>query len=384
MAAPPSPEPNGPRRRSPQATYNHDLEWKETVQGRRPGDRFVRVATHKGFTRPRRNYLVPRPGTGEPESRLGRALQGFKHLLIGSPIPTAREAHERLTKVKGLAVFSSDALSSVAYATEEIMKVLVLVGAGALYLTLPISVVIIALLAIVVISYRQTIRAYPKGGGSFIVASQNLGTLPGLTAASALMTDYVLTVAVSVAAGVAALTSLVPQLLPYTTPIAVAAVALLTLGNLRGIREAGTIFAVPTYAFVVMMYALIGYGLYRITLGGGLTYVPPESAVQPGNEALGLFLLMSAFAQGCTAMTGTEAISDGVLAFKPPESNNARTTLLAMGLILGSMFLGMSSLATHIQVLPAATETVLSQLGRTIVGEGPLWVILQVATAFIL
>jgi amino acid transporter len=381
-AVPRSAEPSAARR-SAQATYHHDLEWRETVQGRRPGDRFVRVATHKGFTRPRRNYLVPRPGTGQPETKLGRLLQGFKRVLIGSPIPTAREAHERLSKVKALAVFSSDALSSVAYATEEIMKVLVLAGAGTLYLTLPISFVIIALLAIVVISYRQTIRAYPKGGGSYIVASQNLGTLPGLTAASALMTDYVLTVAVSVAAGVAAITSLWPDLLPYTTPMAVAAVALLTLGNLRGIREAGSIFAVPTYAFVAMMYALIGYGLYRIFLGGGVTYVPPPSAVTPENQSLGIFLLLSAFAQGCTAMTGTEAISDGVLAFKAPESKNARATLMAMGLILGSMFLGMSYLATHLQVLPA-TETVLSQIGRTIFGEGIVWAALQLATALIL
>jgi amino acid transporter len=383
-AVPRSAEPTAPRRTS-QATYHHDLEWRETVQGRRPGDRFVRVATHKGFTRPRRNYLVPRPGTGRPETGFGRAVQALKRVLIGSPIPTAREAHERLSKVKALAVFSSDALSSVAYATEEIMKVLVLAGAGALYLTLPISLVIVALLAIVVISYRQTIRAYPKGGGSYIVASQNLGTLPGLTAASALMTDYVLTVAVSVAAGVAAITSLVPELLPYTTPMAVAAVALLTLGNLRGIREAGSIFAIPTYAFVVTMYGLIGYGLYRILLGGGVPYDPAPSALPAGNQALGVFLLMSAFAQGCTAMTGTEAISDGVLAFKAPEAKNARATLVAMGLILSSMFLGMSYLATHIQVLPATEETVLSQLGRSIFGEGALlWIVLQVTTALIL
>jgi amino acid transporter len=259
-----------------------------------------------------------------------------------------------------------------------------LAGAAMLYLTLPIAVVIVLLLAIVVVSYRQTIRAYPKGGGSYIVASQNLGTLPGLTAASALMTDYVLTVAVSSAAGVAAITSLVPDLLPYTTELSVAAVAALSLGNLRGIREAGTVFAVPTYAFVCMMYVLIAVGLFRLFFGGGLVYTPPPSAAEPGSEALGVFLLLSAFAQGCTAMTGTEAISDGVLAFKPPESDNARKTLLAMGLILGSMFLGMSFLATQLHVLPASEETVLSQLGRTIFGEGPMWVLLQVATALIL
>jgi amino acid transporter len=327
---------------------------------------------------------VPRAGTGEPTSTLGRLLQRLKHALLGSPIPTASEAHERLNNVKALAVFSSDALSSVAYATEEIMKVLVLAGAALLYLTLPISVVIIALLTIVVVSYRQTIRAYPRGGGSYIVASQNLGTIPGLTAASALMTDYVLTVAVSAAAGVAAVTSLVPELIPFTTQLTIGAVALLAVGNLRGLREAGTIFAVPTYAFVVVMYALIGFGLYRIFLGGGLVYEPPPSALRPGSETLGVFLLLAAFAQGCTAMTGTEAISDGVLAFKSPEFVNARKTLLAMGIILGSMFLGMSYLATQLQILPAAEETVLSQLGRTVFGPGPLWVTLQVATALIL
>jgi amino acid transporter len=367
-----------------QTVYHPDLEWRQTVRGSKPGDRFVRIATHRGFTRVGKNYLVPRPGTGEPGTGVGRVLQRFKHFLLGNPIPTASEVHQRLNKIRALAVFSSDALSSVAYATEEIMKVLVLAGAAMLYLTLPIAIVIVALLAIVVVSYRQTIRAYPKGGGSYIVASQNLGTIPGLTAASALMTDYVLTVAVSSAAGVAAVTSLFPPLLPYTTELSVAAVALLAIANLRGLREAGTIFAVPTYAFVCIMYVLILYGLYRIFLGGGVTYVPAPSSLQPGSEAVGLFLLLSAFAQGCTAMTGTEAISDGVLAFKPPESDNARKTLLAMGLILGTMFVGMSYLATHLNVLPATDETVLSQIGRTIFGEGPMWVLLQLATALIL
>src|ERR1700737_4801433 len=219
------------------STSHPDLEWRETVQGRRPGDRFVRVATHKGFTRIRRGYIVPRPGTGEPTTGLGHALNVFKHILLGNPIPTAREAHERLNKVRALAVFSSDALSSVAYGGEEIMKVLVLAGAGALSLTLPISLVIVVLLAIVVVSYRQTIRAYPSGGGSYIVANDNLGMIPGLTAAGALLIDYVLTVSVSVAAGVAAITSMVPDWLPYAVPMAVGAVMLITLANLRGIRE---------------------------------------------------------------------------------------------------------------------------------------------------
>ncbi len=366
-------------------TVSHpDLEWRETVQGRRPGDRYVRVATHKGFTRVRRGYLVPRPGTGEPTTGLGRALNRLKHVVLGSPIPTARESHERLTKIKALAVFSSDALSSVAYATEEIMKVLVLVGMGVLYLTLPISGVIVLLLAIVVLSYQQTIRAYPSGGGSYIVANDNLGMLPGLTAAGALLVDYVLTVSVSIASGVAQITSLVPDWLPYEVPMAVAAVVLIVMGNLRGIRESGSIFAVPTYVFVGLMYLLIGYGLYRLAFGGGMTYEPPPSARQPIGEAVGLFVLLRAFAQGCTAMTGTEAISNGVPAFKPPEWKNARATLVWMGILLGTMFLGLSFLAVQVGVLPADDETVISQIGRTVFGAGPLWVALQIATALIL
>jgi amino acid transporter len=366
-------------------TVSHpDLEWRETVRGSKPGDRFVRVATHKGFTRIRRGYLVPRPGTMEPTTSFGKFLQRLKHVVLGSPIPTARESHERLTKIKALAVFSSDALSSVAYATEEIMKVLVLVSIGVLYLTLPISGVIVLLLAIVVLSYQQTIRAYPSGGGSYIVASDNLGMLPGLTAAAALLVDYVLTVSVSIASGVAQITSLIPDWLPFEVWMAVGAVVLIVLGNLRGIRESGSIFAVPTYVFVGLMYVLIGFGLYRLFLGGGMTYEPPPSARQPIGEAIGLFVLLRAFAQGCTAMTGTEAISNGVPAFKRPESLNARQTLIAMGVLLATMFLGLSYLAVQLGVLPADDETVISQIGRTVFGAGPLWIALQIATALIL
>jgi amino acid transporter len=371
------------RRAEPTTTSHPDLEFRETVQGAKPGDRFVRVATHRGFTRVGRGHLVPRAGTGAPVSGFGRAVQRLKYTVLGSPIPTAREAHERLTKVKALAVFSSDALSSVAYATEEIMKVLILAGVGLLYLTLPISFVIVLLLAIVVLSYRQTIKAYPNGGGSYIVASQNLGMLPGLTAAASLLVDYVLTVSVSIASGVQQITSIVPDWLPFAVPVGVGAIVLIMVGNLRGIRESGTIFAAPTYAFVLLMYLLIGVGLFRLAQGG-LSYTPPESVLVPGSQAVGLFLLLSAFAQGCTAMTGTEAISNGVPAFKAPEANNARTTLVWMGVLLGSMFLGLSFLAVHIGILPATDETVISQIGRVVFNGGPLWVLLQIATAVIL
>jgi amino acid transporter len=356
-----------------------ELEFRQVVQGRRPGERYVRIARHRGFKKVGAGLLVPRAERSRPKGPLAIV----RRLLFGSPIPTAHEAHERLTKVKALAVFSSDALSSVAYATEEIMKVLILGGLGLLSLTMPISLLIVALLAIVVLSYRQTIKAYPSGGGSYIVASDNLGETAGLTAAASLLIDYVLTVSVSVAAGVAAITSLLPEILPFALELSIGAVVVITVANLRGIRESGSIFAVPTYAFVVTMLGLIGYGLYRLAVGD-LTYEPPESAIEPGSQAVGLFFLMSAFAQGCTAMTGTEAISNGVPAFKKPEPMNARTTLVMMGVLLGTMFLGMSYLSVQLGLAPAETETVLSQLGRTIFGIGPLWVVLQVATALIL
>src|SRR5438034_1964905 len=225
------PRPPLSRRRPERAgavTVSHpDLEWRETVQGSKPGDRFVRVATHKGFTRVGRGHLVPRKGTGEPTSTLGRALQRLNRVLIGRPLATSEEPHERVNVVKGLAVFASDNVSSSAYATEEIMRVLVLAGAGVLALTMPITIAIVVVLAIVVASYQQTIRAYPSGGGSYIVANDNLGPLPGLTSAAALLTDYVLTVAVSVAAGVAAMTSIFPGLFEHRVAIGAACIVLL-------------------------------------------------------------------------------------------------------------------------------------------------------------
>ncbi|MCC6174030.1 MAG: APC family permease [Chloroflexi bacterium] len=365
--------------RTPREGHAAGLELREVVKGHRPGDQYVRIARHRDFKRIGPSFLIPRPDAARSKT----LLAVLRRTVFGTPIPTTLEAHERLTKFKALAVFSSDALSSVAYATEEIMKVLVLGGLGFLSLTLPISTLIVVLLAIVVISYRQTIRAYPSGGGSYIVASDNLGETAGLTAAASLLIDYVLTVSVSIAAGVAALTSLLPSLLPYSLALSIAAVILIMLANLRGIRESGAIFAIPTYAFVAAMYALLVWGFVQLTRGG-LEYTPPTSALAPLGAPLGLFFLMTAFAQGCTAMTGTEAISNGVPAFKAPEAPNARATLVAMGLLLGTMFLGMSYLATQIGIVPAQDETVLSQLGRTVFGVGPAWAILQLATALIL
>lgn len=357
---------------------------KEQVRGQHPGDRYVRVVRPQSedFEHAGPGHLVATDDAFAARGSIGRRLQRTKRVLIGTPIKTAKEHEERLTKVKALAVFSSDALSSVAYATEEIMKVLVLAGAAAFSLTLPISFVIVILLAIVVVSYRQTISAYPSGGGSYIVASDNLGTLPALTAAASLLTDYVLTVSVSVAAGVLALTSLEPALLSHKVLLSVGAVALITVANLRGVRESGSIFAIPTYVFIILMYGLIGYGVYRVATGG-MHYAPPDPVVPVGSRSVALFLLLSAFAQGCTAMTGTEAISNGIPAFKKPESSNARTTLVAMGVLLATMFIGLSYLAQHLGVRPAE-ESVLSQVGRTVFGKGPIWVALQIATALIL
>jgi amino acid transporter len=304
----------------------------------------------------------------------------LKRFLLGDPLPTSAHAEERLSNAAGLAVLSSDALSSVAYATEEILVVLVLAGSGALSISMPIAGAIILLLAIIILSYRQTIRAYPKGGGAYIVARENLGLYPGLIAGGSLMIDYILTVAVSVSAGVAALTSAVPSLFPFRVELCVLFIFLLMLANLRGLRESGRLFMIPTYTFIVSLFLLIGLGLYQALTG----QVAEAPALVQAREPLTLFLVLRAFAAGCTALTGVEAISDGVLAFKTPEWKNARTTLLYMGLILGSLFIGVTYLANIYQIAPEEGQTSVSLLARQILGTGPLYYFLQVATFLIL
>ncbi|MHB8631995.1 MAG: APC family permease [Candidatus Limnocylindria bacterium] len=357
-------------------------------QGARPGDRTVRVVpTYKGkFTRQGR-HLVATEASSRSATTSGRIAARVRRVLFGAPIATEREGHERLTKVKALAVFSSDAVSSSAYATEEIMRVLVLAGAGAIALTMPVSIGIGAVLAIVVVSYRQTIAAYPNGGGSYIVASANLGVLPGLVAAAALLTDYVLTVAVSVAAGVEALGSAFPEINDFRVFVGLAAIALLTIGNLRGIRESGNIFAAPTYVFIASLAGLIGFGIYRQVTGTLPPYVAPPQFLPDAVQPLGILLILRAFSSGAVALTGVEAISNGVPAFKPPEAPNARVTMGAMGLLLGALFLGVSYLVTHIGILPDPSEqqSVISQLSRALVGgNSPYYFVLQIATALIL
>lgn len=316
----------------------------------------------------------------------------IKRFLVGKPIATEHQHQERLSRTTALAVFSSDALSSVAYATEAILAVLILAGTRALGLALPIGGAIAALLLIVAFSYRQTIRAYPRGGGGYIVSRENLGDTAGLIAAAALLIDYVLTVAVSISAGVAAITSLAstwgyPALKHASVELALLCIALVTLANLRGVKESGAIFAVPTYAFVVSIIGLIIFALLKDAFYGAMPVVHPIAPpVHTAGEALGLWLILRAFAAGCTALTGIEAISDGVQAFKPPEARNAAATLTLMVTLLVTMFLGITWLAHLHGAMPneATHETVVSQIARTVVGTGPAYFVIQVATALIL
>jgi amino acid transporter len=305
----------------------------------------------------------------------------LKRFLIGQSLPTSAHAEERLSNAAGLAVLSSDALSSVAYATEEILLVLIAAGSSALVWSLPIGCTIIALLGVVILSYRQTIRAYPLGGGSYIVARENLGLYPGLIAGASLMIDYILTVTVSISAGTAAITSAVPQLQNFTVELCLIFMALLMLANLRGVKESGQLFMIPTFVFIACIFLLIGIGLFQLLSGHPMPVYPPDP---PTKTTLTLFFVLRAFSAGCAALTGVEAISDGVMAFKAPEWQNARKTLLYLGLILGAMFLGITYLAHAYHIVPVEGQTVVSLLGRQILGEGPLYYFIQVATLLIL
>jgi amino acid transporter len=305
----------------------------------------------------------------------------LKRIILGQPLATAAEKHERLGKISGLAVFSSDALSSVAYGTEEILWILVTAGTAALNLGLPIMVGIVVLVVIVAISYWQTIHAYPSGGGAYIVAKDNLGTLPGLVAGAALLIDYVLTVAVSTAAGVAAITSALPLLYPWRVTLCVLSVIGVTIANLRGVRESGRLFTVPTYWFIGSMLLLILAGLWRVV--SGTVQPSPTEQVRVTHE-LTIFLVLRAFSSGCATLTGIEAVSNGIPAFRPPESRNASITLAWMAGILGATSLGMAFLAHAYGAIPRETETVVSMLARGIFGESLLYFNIQTATALIL
>jgi len=312
--------------------------------------------------------------------------RSLSHWLIGRPLSTADAPHQTIGKAVGLAVFASDALSSTAYATQEILGVLSVAGSLAYDYVFPISIAIVALLAIVTISYEQTIHAYPGGGGAYIVARDNLGETPAQVAGAALLTDYILTVAVSVSSGVAQIVSAYPILDPYRIQIGVAAVILIMLINMRGVKESGAAFALPTYFFVIMMFITVGTGIFRSLTGTlGVVVDPPELHIAETLSAITPFLLLHAFANGTTALTGVEAISNGITAFKEPRSRNAGITLIWMSIILGSLFLGISHLTSQIGGVYSHDETIISQLARTVFdGRGSLYLATIAATTIIL
>jgi amino acid transporter len=361
------------------------------LRGRKLGDRRVVVdrphARYFRYVAP--GHLEAKLEAQAPRTEWGRRRAAVSAVLFGRPLPSDADLAERLPKWKALPVFSSDVMSSVAYASGASMLILLGAGRDAFTYLIPISVVVAALLFIVTFSYRQTIRAYPNGGGSYIVAHTNLGVLPGLVAAGSLLTDYVLTVAVSVAAGVAALYSAFSGLQPLAVPLIALFITAIMVVNLRGLRESGTLFASPTYVFIIIMLLLIGVGVVR-SLAGGL---PQVTGVAPATglptEGLGFLLLARAFADGCSAMTGTEAVANGVPAFKPVEWKNAQQTMLMVAILLTVMYLGTSYLAVHVGAVPTGDrgggETVLSQIGRMVFGgPTPLYYVLQFATMAIL
>jgi len=364
------------------------LERREMRTGQQPGTRYVRI--HRSHTREFRRspegHMVATERVLEPHGGLALLLTRLKRLVIGSPLTTAMSIHERIPKVKALAVFSSDAISSSAYATEEILLVLMLAGAAAA--TSPtmlwITGAIVLLLAIVATSYRQTIFAYPGGGGSYIVTRDNLGDVPALVAASSLLVDYVLTVAVSISAGVAAITSAAPDLVAYRVEMALAFIVFMVVVNLRGVRESATVFMLPTYLFIGSMLLVFAVAAFKFVALGELPHA--EAEVVPAVEGMSLFLVLRAFASGCAALTGTEAISDGVPAFKEPQAKNAATTLVWMAVILGVLFTGIGVLAHAYQILPNenGNPTVISEVVRLTLGTNVLFYLVQAFTTLIL
>lgn len=356
------------------------------IPGSRVGSRRVRIG--RALRPADDGRLVATEAADRPTTQGGEWARRVRNALFGPPLSTERESGERLNKVRALAIFASDALSSSAYATEEILLVLVTAGVIALSLGLPISIGIAVLLAMVTMSYMQTVRAYPKGGGAYSVSSENIGPWAGLIAAAALLTDYILTVAVSISAGSLAVISALPALADFRVHIAIVALILLTLGNLRGVRESGTVFAVPTYLFIFSFGAMIVVGLARLAIGIGdatLTATAAPSGQLEATAAVGLLLVLRAFASGSTALTGVEAIANGVTAFQEPSPRNARITMAIMGAILAFFFVGATFLAWRLGVVPVHDESVISQIGRTIFGNGSVpYYFLQATTAFVL
>ncbi|MEH0984647.1 APC family permease [Micromonospora sp. CPCC 205556] len=353
--------------------------------GRRPGrpqpGRFGRLAPIALFRPVEPDELVATERANLPGSRPGRALTRVRRAVLGPPLSSAAVLYERMRKLVALPVLSSDLLSSVAYGPEAMLGVLLLAGSGALALSLPLAAVLVVLMVAVGVSYRQTIVAYPHGAGSYVVAGENLGAGAGLAAAAGLMIDYVLTVAVSVAAGMHAVTSALPGLVPLTVPLGVLVIAGLLAGNLRGVRTAGRLFVLPTYAFVVALGAVLVVGWLQAA-GRGFRPLPPPPV--PAVEGLGLLLVLRAFASGAVSMAGIEAVSNAVPAFRPPEWRNARSTLGWMVAMLVVLFVGLTALIHLTGLVPAPGETLVSRLARVTFPTGPWYALVQAATALIL
>jgi amino acid transporter len=383
-----------PAYRKPESRLKGDFSGKQQVLGSHIGDRYVRVIRQKteDFERAGPGHLVATEDASEGRGPVGRGWRRIKRVLIGAPMTTAAAEHQRLSNKKALAVLSSDALSSVAYATEEILRVLFVAGGLlALSRSLPIGAAIVALLIIVGISYRQTIKAYPQGGGAYIVAKDNLGEIPSLTAGAALLTDYVLTVSVSIAAAVAAMSSALPELNEHRVLIGILLVIFVTTVNLRGLSESGTIFAIPTYLFLLGIFIMLGIGIVRNAIDGFPVHEPILTQSEgAGLGAVGALVILRAFASGCAALTGVEAISDGVPAFRRPEYVNARQTLTIMIAILAVTFSGITFLAHQYGSLPldqaeANYQTVVSQIAREVFGgTNAAYYYIQFATMAIL
>ncbi|MEA2538105.1 MAG: hypothetical protein QOF11_2339 [Chloroflexota bacterium] len=362
---------------------------RRPLPGRKPADRRVRVdrphSPYFRYTGP--GQLVAKEAASRPATPAGRALSRLRRLVIGRPLANEEEIGERLSKKKALAIFSSDAISSSAYATEEILKVLIAAAAvGALAYSVGVSIAIAVLLAVVSVSYRQVCRAYPNGGGAYVVARQNLSPLLGLVAAAALLIDYVMTVAVSTASAIEQIQSIMPAVYDIRIEVAFASIMLITIGNLRGLRESGNIFAIPTYLFVGLALLMVGIGLFHV-LTGSVVPVRQTDVFVAHPEALTVFLLLKAFAGGSVALTGVEAIANGVPAFKPPEAKNAANTLTIMAVLLGVLFIGITVIARAYQVLPSAPggPSVVAVVATAVFGSGsPLLPAFAISTALIL
>jgi len=362
---------------------------RRPLQGRKVADRRIRVERpHAAYFRyAGAGQLIAREAASRPRTGTDLVLARLRGFFFGRPLANEEELEERLSKKKALAIFSSDAISSSAYATEEILRVLVLAGASALLLSIQVAIAISILLAVVSISYRQVCRAYPNGGGAYVVAKTNLAPIFGLIAAAALLIDYVMTVAVSTAAAIAQIQSVIPQAYEVRIEIAFVSISLITIANLRGLRESGNIFAVPTYLFIGLALAIVAIGLVGV-VGGTAAPVPLEpDAVPLGSEALGVLLLLKAFAGGSVALTGVEAIANGVPAFKRPEAKNAANTMTAMAVLLGILFIGLTIFAVQYGLRPTAEggSSVVALAAATAFGEGSvLFVTFAASTALIL